>query len=71
MEKLIDLILEYVEPDEEITGNSNLRNDCGLTSFDMMCLIDELGKRENVTLAFEDVRGCVTVADLYGLYKGE
>lgn len=70
MEELIDLILEYVEPDDEITADSDLRSDCGITSFDMMCLTQELCKRKNVKLGFDDVRACATVRDLFTLCGG-
>ena len=39
MEKIIEKILEYVEVDGEITAESSLKLDCGLTSFDTTCLI--------------------------------
>lgn len=70
MEKLIELILEYVEPDEEITAESSLRLDCGLSSFDMMSLMNELCDAEGIELNFEDVRKCSTVGDLYDLCEG-
>ena len=34
METIINKILEFVEPEEEITPKSTLKGDCGLTSFD-------------------------------------
>lgn len=68
MEKIIETILNYVEPDEEITAESSLKNDCGLTSFDMVCLIDELSAQFGVEVADTEVRKCSTVGELYALY---
>ncbi len=64
MEKLIDKILEYVEPDCEITGASLLKNDCGLSSFDMACLVEDLCKTNNVDMNTINVRQLRTVDDL-------
>ena len=64
MNKITEKILEYVEPDCEITADSLLKADCGLTSFDTTCLIGELcaefGKDENEI----DVRNIKTVGEL-------
>lgn len=71
MEKLIDLILEYVEPDDEITAESSLRLDCGLSSFDIMCLTNALCDQNKIELTFEEVRKCSTVQELYDLCEGK
>lgn len=64
MEKIIEKILEYVEVDDEITADSLLKADCGLTSFDTTCLIGDLcaefGKDEKSI----DARNLKTVGDL-------
>lgn len=41
MEKLIELIKNYVEIDE-ITAESTFRNDLGMSSFDIMCIITDI-----------------------------
>lgn len=64
MDKLIEKILEYVEPDCEITGSSLLKTDCGLSSFDMACLAEELCRANNVDMDKINVRQLRTVADL-------
>lgn len=64
MDKLIDKILEYVEPDCEITCASLLKNDCGLSSFDMACLVEDLCKANNVDMNTINVRQLRTVDDL-------
>ncbi|MBR0536776.1 MAG: acyl carrier protein [Clostridia bacterium] len=64
MEKIIDVILNYVEPDEEITGSSLLKQDCGLTSFDTTCVIGELCDSYGVDPSALDLRKVKTVKDL-------
>ena len=68
MEKIIDIILNYVEPDEEITENSRLRADCGLTSFDTVCLAQDLCREFGKDIDNVDIRKCVTVGDLKKLF---
>ena len=65
MEKIIDIILNYVEPDEEITGDSRLKQDCGLTSFDTTCVVGELCELYGADPAALDLRSVKTVAELY------
>lgn len=68
MEELINKILEYVEPDDEITPDSDLYNDCGLSSFDMVCLKEELYKMYGTDSRDDEIRGCRTVADLGAVF---
>lgn len=42
MEKLIKIIENYVEYDGEITRSLNFRSDLGLSSFDTVCMTEEL-----------------------------
>ena len=42
MEKLIKIIEDYVEFDGEITRSLSFKNDLGLSSFDTVCMIEEL-----------------------------
>ena len=68
METIIETIFEFVEPEGEITADSELRADCGLSSFDSVCLLDSLcekfGKEVDETL----LRECRTVQDLANLF---
>ena len=65
MEKLIEILLNYVDPDEPITAESSLRNDCGLSSFDSVCVMDEVSAVFGVRMGFEDFKACSTVSDLW------
>ncbi len=65
MDKIIDIILNYVEPDSEITGDSLLKQDCGLTSFDTTCVIGELCELYGISDKDLEIRKVKTVADLY------
>ncbi len=68
MEQIIDKILEFVEPDGEITADSNLKNDCGLTSFDTVCLVDELCRDFGKSVDEVNVRKLRTVQDLANVF---
>ena len=65
MEKLIDILLNYVDPDEPITGQSDLRNDCGLSSFDSVCMMEEVSAVFGVEMGYADYKLCSTVNDLW------
>ena len=65
MEKLIDILLNYVDPDEPITGQSDLRNDCGLSSFDSVCMMEEVSAVFGVEMGYADYKLCTTVSDLW------
>lgn len=65
MEKIIDVILNYVEPEDEITGSSRLKQDCGLTSFDTTCVVGELCELYGVDPSAMDLRAVRTVAELH------
>jgi len=68
MEKIIDIILEFVEPEDEITPDSTLKNDCGLSSFDSVCLLDRLCEEFDKDVDEKNLRTCHTVADLAKLF---
>lgn len=65
MEKVIEKILEYVEPDGEITGESSLKYDCGLTSFDTTCVVGDLCEMYGVGDGDVNLRKINTVRELY------
>ena len=65
MEKIIEKILEYVEPDCEITADSTLKYDCGLTSFDTTCVVGELCEAYGVSDSDVNLRKIRTVGELY------
>lgn len=65
MDTVINAILEYVEPDEEITGDSRLKEDCGLTSFDTTCVVGQLCEAYAVSPANLPIRSIKTVRELY------
>ena len=68
MDRIIETILEFVEPDEEITAESTLKGDCGLTSFDTVCLLDALCSEFGKNVDEISVRECQTVQDLADLF---
>ncbi len=60
-EKIVDIILNYVEPDEEITTATSIKGDLGMSSFDIVCFADELRETFNVKLSVDDFKDCDTV----------
>ncbi len=65
MEKIIDLLLNYVEPDDEITADTSIKEDLGMTSFDLVCFGEDLCDLFGVRLTADDFRYCETVGKLY------
>lgn len=49
MQELINIIENYVEADE-ITAETTFKKDLGFSSFDTMCMIDEIEKTLGVTV---------------------
>lgn len=71
MERLIEIILDYVEPDEEITAETNLKNGLGMSSFDLVCLAEDIHNEFGVELTVDVFRDCNTVGELAKYILGE
>lgn len=71
MEKLIELILNYVEPDEEITADTNIKEGLGMSSFDLICLGEEIHSEFGVKLNAEVFRDCDTIGKLAEFIKNK
>lgn len=69
MEKIIELLLNYVEPDDEITADTNIKNDLGMSSFDLVCFGEELAEELGIRLTADDFRSCYTVGKLSDFIK--
>ena len=69
MEKLIELILNYVESDDEITAETSIKEDLGMSSFDLVCFGDELFEEFGVKLTADNFRECDTVGKLSEFIK--
>lgn len=63
-DKLVDIILNYVEPDEAITPETNIKSDLCMSSFDIVCLSDEIHQEFGVALTADDFRECDTLGKL-------
>lgn len=70
MEKLIELFLNYVEPDENITADTSIKEDLGMSSFDLVCLAEEIFAEFGVKLNAENFRNCRTVGKLAAYIAG-
>lgn len=64
MDKIIDLLLNYVEPDDEITADTKIKSDLGMSSFDLACLANDIRDEMGVSLSAEDFRKYRTVGEL-------
>ncbi len=69
MEKIIELLLNYVEPDDEITADTNIKSDLGMSSFDLVCLAEEILGEFGIRLTADDFRNCITVGKLADFIK--
>ena len=69
-EKIVDIILNYVEPDEAVTPETSIKRGLCLSSFDLVCLSDEIYTEFGVVLNAEDFRECDTVGKLVTYVEG-
>lgn len=64
MEKVIGLLLNYVEPDDEITAETGIKSDLGMSSFDLACFGNDIYEEFGVKIEADDFRNCNTVGKL-------
>ena len=64
MEKIVEILLNYVEPDEPITEETNIKYDLGMSSFDLVCFGDDLCDEFGIRLTPNDFKNCDTVGKL-------
>ncbi|MGN0468999.1 MAG: acyl carrier protein [Acutalibacteraceae bacterium] len=64
MEELIGVIENYVELDNEITSDMSFKKDLGLSSFDTVCMIDEIKDTLGVSLNPTDFVKYKTVGEM-------
>ena len=64
MEKIIEILLNYVEPDDEITEDTLIKSELGLSSFDLVCIANDIYEEFKVELSAEDFRQYETVGKL-------
>ena len=60
-EKIKDMFLNYVEPDDEITPDTRIKSGLGMSSFDLICFADDVNATFVVKLTAEDFRNNRTV----------
>ena len=63
LEKIVDIILNYVEPEDEITPDTRIKSELGM-SFDLVCFGDDLYDEFGVKIGADDFRRCDTVGKL-------
>ncbi len=62
--EIIEILLNYVEPENEITADTNIKSDLRMSSFDLVCFADELFDRCGVSLTPDNFREFSTVGEL-------
>lgn len=62
LEELKKIAAEYTE--QEITEETKLRSDLGLSSFDLVSLIADIEEKYNIKVNDEDIASLTTVKDL-------
>lgn len=67
MEKLIGIIENYVEYDGEITRDLRFKNDLGLSSFDTVCMTEEINSEFERKIEPADFIKHKTVGEMYDL----
>ena len=63
IEKLVEILENYVEADE-IKSEDNFKSDLGMSSFDTMCLINDIKSELGVSLQAKDFVEHKTVGDM-------
>lgn len=61
---VIQIIKDTFSPDIEVTGDTAIKNDLGLDSFEILNLIFILENRYNITIDDAEVSSLVTVNDI-------
>ena len=70
-EKLVDIIVEYVEVDkEDIKPESRFMEDLGFTSFDFMSMLGEIEDELDVEIVQEDAADIRTVQEAVTYLEG-
>ncbi|MGN0546036.1 MAG: acyl carrier protein [Acutalibacteraceae bacterium] len=70
MKKVIEILLKYVEPDYEITAETRIKDDLGMSSFDLLCFGEELFDEFGVRITADNFRELDTVGKLADYVKG-
>ena len=63
-EQIKEILKKYVSPDIEITKNSTLTSDLGLSSFDLMEIVADFEDKFDVEVADRDIRKLTKVQDI-------
>ena len=72
LEQLKELILNYVEVDEnEIVPEARFSEDLGFNSYDYMCMLGDAEDEFDVEIDENEAGKCKTVAELIGYLEGQ
>ena len=63
-EQVKEILAKYVSPDIEITENSTLTSDLGLSSFDLVEIVTDFEGKFDVEIADRDIRKLTKVKDI-------
>lgn len=66
-EAMIDVIIESAEPECEVTMETNIKEEMGLSSMEIVVLIGDLESEFGVTIPISALSSIETVEDLFQL----
>lgn len=64
MDKVVEVIADSVEAEGEVTVDSHLISDLGLSSMEAMLILGDLENEFGIDLPINDLKGIKTVGDL-------
>jgi len=67
LEKIAEILSKYTK--EEITAESTLINDLGLSSFDIVSIVTAFEDEFDIEISDRDIRKLVSVADIMDYIK--
>ena len=63
-EQVKEILAKYVSPDIEITENSTLTSDLGLSSFDLVEIVTDFEDEFDIEISDRDIRKLIKVQDI-------
>lgn len=69
IEEIIEMLKDYIGDDVEITEDTELFSDLGLTSFDAVTLMEAIAQKYDVEVEMTEVMNFKTVGDIVECLK--
>ena len=71
LKDIIDMVQEYVGDDAEITEDTDLITDAGLSSFDAMMIFEQIQEQYHIEAKLDDIQDVRTVSDIFACLQKE